>query len=292
MSREIPKVEFSERERLGIEVMKFSELLTKLELTDDHDPYQIHKIEFYLILVVTRGTYTHFVDFESYTVTENSAIFIAKNQIHHFTEKLKSCQGYGVIFNRDFVNQHYFLSDKNKLNRLFNYHIEKPVISKDDVNEDEFSGIIVNLYDEYVLNNDFAKSDICGALLHVLLLKAERSKELRSADNVKKLWLETFTAFRRLLEKDYMRTRSSKVYASKLLVSYKFLNDVVKKLTDKTVKGFIDEYVTTEIKRYLVSTSLSVKEISYATGFEESANMVKFFKKHTNMTPLTFRQLK
>ncbi|MEM9824463.1 MAG: helix-turn-helix domain-containing protein, partial [Bacteroidota bacterium] len=38
------------------------------------------------------------------------------------------------------------------------------------------------------------------------------------------------------------------------------------------------------------STALSVKEISYQTGFEEPANMVKFFKKNTGITPLKFRQ--
>lgn len=93
-----------------------------------------------------------------------------------------------------------------------------------------------------------------------------------------------------MLEKEYVNTRNSKIYASKLFISYKFLNDVVKKLTGKTVKAFIEGFVTTEIKRYLVSTSLSVKEISYKTGFQEPVNMVKFFKKNTKITPLKFRQ--
>ena len=98
--------------------------------------------------------------------------------------------------------------------------------------------------------------------LHVLLLKAERAKEVQSAvsGGVKAHWLEIFSTFKNRLEKEYINTRNSKIYASKLLVSYKFLNDIVKKLTGKTVKAFIDDFVTIEIKRYLVSTSLSVKE--------------------------------
>ena len=74
------------------------------------------------------------------------------------------------------------------------------------------------------------------------------------------------------------------------MVSYKFLNDVVKHLTGKTAKTFIDEFVILEIKRYLVSTSLSIKEIAFKTGFEEPANMAKFFKKNSQLTPLKYRQ--
>ena len=99
-------------------------------------------------------------------------------------------------------------------------------------------------------------------------------------------------SFKDMLEKEYTKTRSSRDYASSLFISYKFLNDIVKKLTSKTVKTFIDDFVTIEIKRYLVTTSLSIKEISYKTGFEEPANMVKFFRKNTSFTPLKFRQQK
>lgn len=150
--------------------------------------------------------------------------------------------------------------------------------------------LIISLNQEYFLSKKFAKSEILASLLRVLLLKAERAKELHTIPNVNTQWLEVFSEFRIMLENEYINTRNSSIYASKLFVSYKFLNDVVKKLTGKTVKAFIDDFVIIEIKRYLISTSLSVNEISFKTGFEEPANMVKFFKKNTNTTPLKFRQ--
>ncbi len=39
----------------------------------------------------------------------------------------------------------------------------------------------------------------------------------------------------------------------------------------------------------LVSTSLSVKEIAFALGFGEPTNFLKYFKKHTSLTPVEFR---
>ena len=290
MEKEIPKIFFNSYKSLDIEVMSFVQLLSKLQQSKDHDPYSPHKIEFFLILIVTKSTYSHFIDFKSYNLSKGSALFIAKDQVHHFTKGLEKVSGYSIIFSRSFVEKYYFLTDNFKLNRLFNYHIETPIIHQRELGEDSFIDIAHKLYEEYTFPNDFAKSGILGALLHVLILKAERAKEVQAVTSVKKHWLETFSQFRNMLEKEYTSTRNSRVYASKLLISYKFLNDIVKKLTGKTVKAFIDDFVTVEIKRYLISTSLSIKEISYKTGFEEPANMIKFFKKNAAMTPLKFRQ--
>lgn len=290
MEKELPKVNFNQSKDHGIEVMTFEQLYEKLNKSKNHDPFDIHKIEFYLILVVTQNSYSHFVDFKSYKLTKGSTLFIAKNQVHHFTKELQEAEGFCIVFNHLFVDKHYFLSGILKLNRLFNYHIESPVIHQKDIAEDGFVDLVEKLYAEYAYPNKFVKSEILGSLLYVLLLKAERVKEVHAVANVKKHWLEVFNKFRNMLEVEYVNSRNSRHYASKLLISYKFLNDIVKKLTGQTVKGFIDDFVTTEIKRYLTSSTLSIKEISYATGFEDPPNMVKFFKKHTHTTPLKFRQ--
>ncbi|TXF89808.1 AraC family transcriptional regulator [Neolewinella aurantiaca] len=290
MEEEIPKILFNTSQSLQIEVMTFEQLFRKISQSKDHNPFAPHKIEFYLVLVVTEGSYTHFVDFNDYALAPGSAIFIAKNQVHHFTEKLTEAEGYGIIFSSTFMEEYYLLSGNRKFNRLFNYHIESPVIRTNEPEENVFSEIADHLYREFKFPNSFAKAEMLRTLLHVLLLKAERTKEMYSGRGAKKQWLEIFNSFKDLLETDYEFTRNSRAYASKLLISYKFLNDVVKQLTGKTVKAFIDDFVTMEIKRYLVSTSLSVKEISYRTGFEDSANMVKFFKRNAQTTPLKFRR--
>jgi len=292
MEKEIPKIDFSKQEDLGIEVMTFKQLSTKIEQTMDHDPYAVHKIEFYLILVSSGKTYTHFVDFNFYNLKKGSALFIAKNQVQHFTKKIQQSEGYAIIFSPLFVDKYYFLTDSLKLNRLFNYHIESPIISQKEMGKDSFVGLADKLYEEYNFSNNFIKSEMLSALLHVLLLKAERAKEFQAIKGINPHWLDTFSEFRNMLEKEYVNTRNSRTYAAKLFISYKFLNDIVKKLTGKTVKAFIDNFVTIEIQRYLVSSSLSIKEISFKTGFEEPANMIKFFKKNTNTTPLKFRQQK
>ncbi len=293
MEKEIPNILFNRYKSMEIEVMTFTQLSSRLQRSKDHDPFAPHRINFFLILIVSKKSYTHFVDFKSYTLKAGSALFIAKNQVHRFEEGLREADGFAIVFSGVFIEKYYLLSENLKLNRLFNYHIESPVIHQKEMRQDSFIGLANKLHEEYVFPNDFAKSDMLRTLLHVLLLKAERAKEMQSAvHSVKVRWLEIFGSFKKMLEKEYANTRSSRFYADKLLVSYKFLNDVVKKMTGKTVKTFIDDFVTIEIKRYLVSTRLSIKEIAYQTGFEEPANMIKFFKKNTQTTPLKFRQQK
>lgn len=290
MKKEIPKISFQSSKELDIEVLTFNEAYDKLVKVDNHNPFNTHKIQFYLILVVTKGYYSHYVDFQFYNLTEGSTLFIAKNQVHHFTDSMKNTEGFCIGLNSEFVEHNYFISDKVNLNRLYNYYIESPLINQDKMGEDSFIGIAKRIYHEFHFPDSALKSEMLRAMVHILLLKAERIKEIRPINGLKSNWLETFCAFKNLLPDEYMEHRNSKYYASKLLVSYKFLNDVVKALTNKTVKAFIDDYVILEIKRYLISTSLSVSEISYRTGFEEPTNMIQFFKKHTKMTPLNFRK--
>lgn len=289
MKKEVQKIFFNRFKSLDVEVVNFNQLTEKLN-NSNHNPYAAHRIEFYCIVIVTKNSYTHFIDFKSYKLVEGSAIFVDKSQVHNFTKELQVSEGVCIIFSSLFMEKNYLSIDRIKLNRLFNYHIESPIIHQRDMGTDNFVGIANQLYDEYTFQNEFAKSEMLRTLLHVLLLKAERAKDIKATRGLKLHWLEIFGAFKNTLEEEYVTTRNSKVYASKLLISYKFLNDVVKKLTGKTVKAFIDDFVTVEIKRYLVSTSLSIKEISFKTGFDEPANMIKFFKKNSQMTPLKFRQ--
>jgi len=290
MDKDIPKIQFDKNQSPDIEVMNFSELFKKIDQAKNHNPYQAHKIEFHLILIVIKNSFSHFVDFKSYRLEKADALFVAKNQVHHFSKSFQKAQGIAIVINSLFMDKYHFLSENIKLNRLFNYHIGSPSISAAEMAPDSFLDMAHLLHKEFTNPNKFAQAEMLRILLQVLLLRAERSKETCSNVEIKPMWLEIFSDFKTLLEEEYTTSRNARDYAKKLLISYKFLNDIVKQLTNKTAKAFIDDFVTIEIKRNLVSTSLSIKEIAYKTGFQEPANMVKFFKRNSATTPLKFRQ--
>lgn len=142
---QIPKIQFAKDKVPDIQVLRFSDLRQKLTQAIDHDLYRAHKIEFHFILIITQNTYTHFVDFKSYDIAKGSAIFVAKNQVHHFAKSIKDVIGISIIINSELIEKYHFLSDHLKLNRLFNYHIGNPLISPSGLGGDSLLVLIKSL---------------------------------------------------------------------------------------------------------------------------------------------------
>lgn len=73
-------------------------------------------------------------------------------------------------------------------------------------------------------------------------------------------------------------------------ISYTHLNKIVKAVTGNTAKSFVDKFIILEIKRQLAVSDVSIKELTYDMGFDEPTNFVKFFKKHTQLSPAQFKK--
>ena len=73
-------------------------------------------------------------------------------------------------------------------------------------------------------------------------------------------------------------------------ISAKKLNLITSKIYGKKPKSIIDDRVLLEVKRQLVYTNDSIKEIAYSLGFEELTNFIKYYSKHTGETPKMFRE--
>lgn len=81
-------------------------------------------------------------------------------------------------------------------------------------------------------------------------------------------------------------------YADQLNVSSRYLAQVTRRISGKTPKAIIDEYIVKEIERELSTTTHTVQEIANTFGFSSQAHLTKFFKKMKAVTPSAFRQPK
>lgn len=81
-------------------------------------------------------------------------------------------------------------------------------------------------------------------------------------------------------------------YADQLNVSSRYLAQVTRRISCKTPKAIIDEYIVKEIERELSTTTHTVQEIANTFGFSSQAHLTKFFKKMKGVTPSAFRQPK
>jgi len=102
----------------------------------------------------------------------------------------------------------------------------------------------------------------------------------------------TFVRFKQQITEKYKELKQVKAYAVLLHITPLHLNEVVKETTGFSASHWINQEILLEAKRMLYYTSLDVKEIAYVLGYDDHAYFSRFFKKHTGMTALEFRNSK
>ncbi|MFC6268134.1 AraC family transcriptional regulator [Frigoriflavimonas asaccharolytica] len=286
--KKIPNIAFESSENTqSFELLDLAKLFARLPTIVDHNPTQPHRVSFFALLIVTKGTGIHQVDLIDYQLKAGTVLKIAKGQVHAF-QKNAEYEGFLLLFTEDFILNHFSQSSINIISHLYNYHITSPIFNE----ENENSIFINQLLSELKNENTYARENIIAALLNLYLLKLERQSNGAKLENSNPKHHTVFIQFKNLVEAKYAETRNVKDYADAMFVSTKYLNQVVKEFTINTAKTFIDDYVTLEIKRATVTTNKSFKEIAFETGFDEVTNFTKFFKKNVHLSPKEFREQK
>ena len=80
------------------------------------------------------------------------------------------------------------------------------------------------------------------------------------------------------------------VFADKCCYSAKYFGELVKTVTGKTAKDYINDRMLVAAKRLLADDSLSITQVSQALGFEYPQHFVRFFKARTGVTPSEYRK--
>lgn len=101
---------------------------------------------------------------------------------------------------------------------------------------------------------------------------------------------QQFNRFCRLLVENCYSQHDVKFYADKLCITPYYLSKITFKTLGISPKELIDRQIVMEMKRLLVSTDLSAKEIADRFHFDSTSYMGRYFRRHTGMTPTEFRE--
>lgn len=103
---------------------------------------------------------------------------------------------------------------------------------------------------------------------------------------------ELFKKFISLVHTYCTTQRDVAFYADQLCISTRYLSAITQQMGKDSAKEIIDAFLILELKVALQSTNLSLKEIADKYHFPDQSFFGRFFKKHTGMSPKTYRAAK
>ncbi|KXX68036.1 helix-turn-helix domain-containing protein [Flammeovirga sp. SJP92] len=285
MKEEIKKYDFRKNEDgLEFEIVD----LQKIFKEKNHLITTSHRARFYHILWIEKGHGTHYVDFKPIKVEDNTLIFVAQNSVNLYDAN-GYYEGKSIIFTNDFFCQtkydFRYITTSILYSDLYDVAKLSPII-----NREALELIFHQMNQEVEKKKDQAQKEVLHKLLYLFLLQSERAYREQGIQELEpSLYLTNVINFKEHLEESYKKEKGVKWYANSLNLSEKQLNKSTAEVLSKSPKKIIDERVVLEAKRLLVHTDEPVKEIAYELGYDEPTNFIKFFKRHTTVTPADFR---
>jgi AraC-like DNA-binding protein len=172
----------------------------------------------------------------------------------------------------------------------------QPVYPLSDARVPLFEDLFEKMLHEY-RNNAAGGLEIIRAYLQILLHQSLRlHNETQPADIITEPPVsraaEITRRFKALLQSGLAHEKdlSLQDYAEQLNVTPKHLSESVKETLGQTATDLIQEKRLLEAKALLAQTDLSAAEIAWRLAFEDPSNFNRFFKRHTGLTPMAFRQ--
>jgi AraC-like DNA-binding protein len=231
---------------------------------------------------------TAVIDFKEYKLQEDALFFINAGQYYRFDS---SCRGTMLYYNRDFYCVEIHDKEVACDGILFHNVYEIPVIFMTEEISMEMEGSIGAIKNELEME-DSSMEEVLRIFLKLIIIRATRiwKKEHRVAGQEAHQEVEFSRNFSQLVEWHYTLYHTVAEYADLLNITPKALNKRVTRYTEATPNDIIKNRIILEAKRLLVHTRLSVKEIGYKLGYDDTSYFIRLFSKQVSASPQSFRQ--
>lgn len=257
------------------------------QYSGSYDSSRPHRHNYFEILLFFKGGGLHEIDFKQYPIKNNSIHFVPSHSVHLLRRGPQS-DGATILFEEEI-----FYGDENLSQYFKNLSLYKctkgHVLSFNRQEFNQFEILYKQMNEEIKINSrDFPI--VIKSLLALFLSKAERQFDLLPSISSNKINRNIMVEkYRFLIDKNFLNHKHVQVYAQELHVTPKHLNELCKQHAGITAQKMIHERLLLEIKRLLVHTDISIKEVCYQSGFDDPAHFNHFFRFHMKLTPLQYR---
>lgn len=242
----------------------------------------------YQMILATGGKAKAFINHKSYSVERKSLIFISRMERHSFAIEEEPYERMVVSMSGDLIMSNI------KDVELISLFIQRPknfchVVQLSDAAYDRLYPLFVRMCEEYTNQPIFYVSRSASLVIAILIDLYRIHPEYfpcKSNTNISEIVLNT----QRCVNDCYSSKISLQTIALENHISRGTLSIAFKEIVGITFKDYLVLFRISEAKKLLVSTDLSISDISENVGYENVNNFIQIFKKVEHMTPLKYRK--
>ena len=245
----------------------------------------LHRHDFFLVMVIEKGKGIHEIDFIVYEVGDYSIFFMRPGQVHQLDLKAGST-GYIMQFSTGF----YYPDDRTSA-QLLRKVSHKNYCQLDARRTERLFDLLKYISEEHAKKEE-GYQEIIKANLRIFFIECIRHRQNGEAGLISKgsnYTQERMEELLNLLETHIYTKKQVSDYAAMLNLSPYQLNSITKTSLGKSCSELINEHIILESKRFLLATSNQVSQIADKLGYDDVSYYIRFFKKHTGYSPEMFR---
>ena len=258
----------------------------RLELIKDQITDQPTLMPEMRILIIKKGWTTPVINMMERRLETGDLMFLGSNGILQYKGAAADIQGIGFSISDELFS----LAIGNRIPRAFDGHLRDFQLHLAPEHQDYLDQLHLMLFKH--LSQQDSSSQVTLHLVSAFLWYVDQlwSRQEQTSRESQSREQRLFTDFIQLVSEYAPRYHTIDFYASRLCLTPHYLSAIIRQVSGKTAKQWIDDALVTRIKIELKHTEKPIARIGDDMGFPNPSFLVKFFKRMTGMTPSQFRQ--
>ena len=273
--------------RIGTEVLMIEDAnAIRAERVIDEAPF---KVDMSMTIIYDRGEAVFKIDMHKYHIKAPAVIIIMAGQTCELISYSKDLQGRAIVMSSTFTDSLFVGTEGDYTLKLYSSMINNPLINldKDQNVFSEYYQLLKNIVQSP--HSEFKINAVRHLTLAMFYGYSHMKHDISTYNKGSNRQDDIYSAFLKAVGKHYKMERKVGFYAEKLCITSKHLSQVVKEVSGRTASEIIEDYVITEIKALLISTNMTIQQISDYLNFPSQSVFGKYVKRITGVSPKRYK---
>lgn len=238
------------------------------------------------ILIIKSGWTTPIINMIERRFEQGDLVFLGSNGILQYKDASTDVRGIGLSISDELFS----LAIGNRIPAAFDGHLRDFQMHLEPAQEEYLDQLHSILYQHLKQQN--GSSQVTLHLLSALLWYVDNlwSHHEQTYRENQTRQQRLFTDFIQLVSEFAPAHHTIDYYASRLCITPRYMSTIIRQVSGKSAKQWIDDALVTRIKIELKHSDKTIAHIADDMNFPNPSFMIKFFKRMTGMTPASFRR--